>query len=88
MATRGSKTLGAKYRYVGGHAVTLELEDGTCPQVGPGDYITLGQADYDNLGEEFQADLVDASGIPDTEPVAETPAQAETTEATAETITS
>ena len=72
------KTTGTKFRYVGGHAATLELEDGTCPQVGPGDYIVLSQADFDNLGSEFQADLLDATAIPDTgEEI--TPAQVETT---------
>jgi len=64
MATKaGSGESSGSYRYVGAHAATLNLEDGTCPQIGPGDYITLSQADYDALGEEFQADLVDAAGI-------------------------
>lgn len=62
-AATGGKTTGVKYRYVGYHAATLELEDGTCPQVGPGDYIELSAADYDALGKEFQASLIDASGI-------------------------
>jgi len=77
MAAKGSKTTGNKYRYVGDHAITFELEDGTCPQVGPGDYITLSQIDWDALGEEGQSRFVDANSIPDAEPVVETPAQAE-----------
>jgi len=38
---------GTTYRFVGDHAVTFELADGTLPSVGPGDFIDLSPTDYD-----------------------------------------
>jgi len=72
MASRGSKSSSTSYRFVGQHAQEFFLSDGSCLWVGPGEYITLSDADLDDPSNaEFKDLLIDATGVVVAEAVAE-----------------